>query len=215
MRYQAVLFDLDGTLVNTLEDLTVSMNYALRRLGLPERPTDACRQMIGNGVEAFARRALGPHHVERQTQLIEIMMPYYRAHCMDHSRVYEGVSEVLNELHRRRLRLGVVTNKEHPHAEQVVGHYFPNGVFDAIVGVGPATPVKPDPTGTLRVLGNLGIDVDQAVFVGDSEIDKETVSNAAVRFVGVAWGFRGREHLARLGTETIIDRPAEILNVLS
>ncbi len=215
LRYRAILFDLDGTLVDTLDDLTAAMNYGLRRLGLPEHPAEVCRRMIGNGVDIFASRALGPDHQDLHGRLIEVMMPYYEAHCMDRSRVYEGVHGVLAELHRRGIRVAVVTNKDQPQAEKVMGHYFADGLFDAIVGVGPQVPVKPDPTGTRRVLDTFGVGSDQALFIGDSEIDYETAENAGVRFVGAAWGFRGRPALARLGVKTIIERPGEILNLLS
>jgi len=215
VQYRAIVFDLDGTLIDTLDDLAAAMNHALQALGLPPHPRDACRLMIGNGTDTFALRALGPGHAHLKDRLLEIMMPYYRQHAMNRSRVYDGVTETVDELRRRGLRLAVVTNKDQPYADQVMGHFFSNGAFDQVVGVGPHVPVKPDPTGTLRALEALAVPPGRALFVGDSEIDVATARRAGVPFVGVTWGFRDPPTLRQAGAQTFINTPTELLDLVS
>ena len=211
----AVLFDLDGTLIDTLDDLTGAMNHALVALGLPPHPPEVCRRMIGNGVRTFAARALPPDRQDLRDDLIGLMLPYYMDHCMEHSRIYDGMTETLEALQSRRIRLAVVTNKDQPHAEQVIAHYFAPGLFECVVGTDETTPVKPDPAGTLRTLDRMSLDRNQALFLGDSDVDFETTRNASVPFVGAAWGFRGRDELAAMGAACIIDTPAQLLPLLS
>ncbi|MBN1124506.1 MAG: HAD-IA family hydrolase [Sedimentisphaerales bacterium] len=211
----AVLFDLDGTLIDTLLDLTNAMNHALVAMGLPPHPPEVCRRMIGNGVRTFAARALPPDRRDLLDDLIQLMLPYYMDHCMEHSRIYDGMTEALEILQSRHIRLAVVTNKEQLHAEQVIAHYFAPGLFEFVVGTDESTPVKPDPAGALRTLDRMGLVAVQALFLGDSDVDFETARNASVPFVGAAWGYRGRDELAAMGADCIIDTPGEILTLLS
>jgi phosphoglycolate phosphatase len=170
--------------------------------------------MIGDGVQAFAARALPADHQDLRDRAIELMLPYYRLHCRDHSRVYDGIPAVLARLKVRGRRLAVVTNKEQPHAEDVVAHYFDDGLFDHVVGVGPQTPIKPDPSGTLRAVRAMGLGATECVYVGDSGTDVETAANAGIPFVGVSWGFRDRDILIRRGARTVVDTPADLLKTL-
>jgi len=213
VRYGAVIFDLDGTLIDTLEDLTNAMNFGLRALSLPQHTPEACRRMIGDGVRTFAWRALPAGKEGLRDELVRIMGGYYADHCFDHSRVYNGMGEALVELRGRGVRLAVVTNKDQPYAETVVNHFFAAGTFEHIVGTGPDTPVKPDPAGLIRIVEAMGLTREACLYVGDSDTDIRTAANAEMPFVGAAWGFRGREALTQAGATVIADRPADIVDL--
>lgn len=209
MKYGGIVFDLDGTLIDTLADLSAAMNTAMRQLGLPEHSPQACRQMIGDGIRTFASRAVGPDHLHLTDRAVELMRADYQQNLVVHSRVYEGLSEVIERLAAVGVQMGVITNKHQQEAETIIRHFFDDRMA-RVVGVSEITPVKPDPTGTLRVLRQMGITPDQALFVGDSDVDVETAKRTGMQFLGVAWGFRGRKALAEAGAKDIIDQPDEL-----
>lgn len=214
MNYKAVIFDLDGTLLDTLGDLTDSMNFALNELGMPERKAQECRMMIGNGLVKFAERALPDNQKDRVEDLLKKIKVHYIDNCCNKTRPFPGVVELLEKLRKMGVKLAVLTNKQHDQALKTVGYYF-KGVFDEIAGVTPERKIKPDPESTLEICSNMNIEPSQALFVGDSDVDMETAINAGIWPVGVSWGFRKAELLKKAGARVIIDKPAQILDLIS
>lgn len=209
MKYQGIVFDLDGTLVDTLADLSAAMNAAMRQLGLPEHSPQVCRRMIGDGIRTFALRAVGPDYQHLADRAVELMRAEYQRNLVVHSRVYPGLSDVIDRLQVEGVRLGVITNKHQKEADLIIRHFFGDRMA-SVVGVSEITPVKPDPTGTRRVLAQLCLPPTQTLFVGDSDVDIETARQAGMPFLGVGWGFRGRKALAEAGAADIIDHPDEL-----
>ncbi|NLH16290.1 MAG: HAD family hydrolase [Phycisphaerae bacterium] len=209
MKYKGIIFDLDGTLIDTLEDLSSAMNAAMRQLCLPEHSPQVCRRMIGDGIQTFALRAVGLDHEFLADRAVELMRAEYQRNLVVHSRVYEGLSEVIDRLRIAGVRMGVITNKHQKEAELIIRHFFGDRM-EVVVGVSETTPVKPDPIGTQRVLTCLGLHAVETLYVGDSDVDIETARRAGMPFLGVGWGFRGRKALAKAGAADIIDHPGEL-----
>lgn len=210
MKYRAVIFDLDGTLIDTLEDLSHAMNTALNQVGRPSRTVEECRQMIGNGVQTFALRALGDNYRHLLDRTVMLMREEYQRNLYTYSRIYDGIPDTIRILSEHAIGMGITTNKNSCEAERIVRHFF-GSMFPIVVGVDEITPVKPDPSGTHRVINEMNSTPAETLFVGDSEVDIETACKAGVRFIGAGWGFRGREGLFAAGAEDIIDHPHELL----
>ena len=213
VKYTGVIFDLDGTLVDTLADLCDAINYGLVELGFESRGVDECRMMIGSGTRKFAERALGSGNERLAGELIGLMKGHYRGHCLDKSRVYDGMGEVIKELSERRVRLGVFTNKDALYAEIIVRHFFGDEAFECILGADGERAIKPDPAGALEILEQFGVAAEENLFVGDSDVDIYTAQNAGMQSVGVTWGFRDRGVLEEAGADIIIDKPCELLDL--
>lgn len=208
---KGIIFDLDGTLVDTLDDLTDSMNAVLTQLGQPVRSPDECRTMIGHGLHTFAARALGPQQAHLTDTLVARMVDYYQGHCLLKTVSYSGIDEVLQVLLQRGIRLAVLTNKNQRVAEMICRHYFDPGVFDPVIGAAEGRKVKPDPQTTLDILKQWDLSPDEVLFVGDSEPDIHTAIAAGVRSVGCEWGFRSKDQLLEAGAVIIIQHPNQIL----
>lgn len=213
LHIKGVIFDLDGTLVNTLEDLTDSMNAALTQIGRPARSRVQCMQMIGHGLRKFAERALGDEHLGLTDQLLVRMVDYYKDHCLLKTAPYPGMAEIVAALSARGLRLGVLTNKNQLPAEIITRHLFPD-TFDPIVGAADGQPSKPDPQTTLAMIGGWGLEAGEVLFVGDSETDIQTAANAGVACLACEWGFRTKEELLEAGAERLIQQPGQILELI-
>lgn len=212
MRYDTVIFDLDGTLVDTLDDLKNAVNHALASKGYPERSRDEIRSFLGDGMALLVRRAAGKDLGEEEfNELFSRFSSYYQAHICDCSRPYPGVPELLRELRKLGVRTAVVTNKRDPAAKKLCRDLFP-GLLDAVVGEVEGVPRKPDPAPVARALSLLG--GGSSVYLGDSEVDVVTARNAGLDLVAVTWGFRKRETLIACGAERLIDRPADLLRYL-
>ncbi|MBW8017974.1 MAG: HAD family hydrolase [Planctomycetes bacterium] len=214
MSYRGVIFDLDGTLVDTLDDLAGAMNYGLGRLGEPTHSVEQCRRMIGNGISKFAERALNSDKQHLHGELLELMKVRYLEKCFDRSVLYEGMLEAVKQLRKAGVRLAVVTNKNADAAKLIVEHFFGEGTFEVIIGIEGDKWVKPDPGGTHEIIRRMGMSKDDFILVGDSDVDIATAINAGVKPVGVTWGFRSRDELIAAGGETIIDSPGEILSFI-
>lgn len=215
MNYKAIIFDLDGTLLDTLADLADAMNWALDQLGEETNSFDACRKMIGNGIVMFAKRALKPEKQHLCPQLMELMKARYTTHCRVKSTVYPGLNAVLAKLRQMPIRLAVATNKQHNDAVKVVEHFFGKGVFELISGVRQNGPVKPDPAFAKEIMAEMKLTSDVFLLIGDSDVDIETAKSAKITSVGVTWGFRSRKDLTEAGADIIIDKPRQILKLLT
>lgn len=214
MTYKGVIFDLDGTLIDTLDDLTDSMNFGLVQIECPVRSRTECRQMVGDGLLKFAERALPEGRKDLRDRLTEIMVEHYREHCLIKTTPFTGIVEVVEQLRQKGIRLAVLTNKNQKPAEAIVKHFFGDGFFDTVIGIHEGRKVKPDPSSTHEILRQWDLSAEQAVFVGDSEVDIQTARAAGVLCVGCEWGFRDREHLLAAGAEILIRRPEQILEII-
>lgn len=209
-KYDVVLFDLDGTLTDTLDDLRNSVNYALKEFGFPERSRDEIRSFVGNGVRKLVYRSV-PENTpdEISEKCLEVFKEYYKEHSCVETKPYSGIIDLLSELKKRKIKTAVVTNKMHEAAVEIVEFFF-DGLIDVTVGQIDGVPQKPAPDGILIALDRLGASKENAVYVGDSEVDCITARNAGVPCIGVTWGFRDREVLKVNGAECIIEKAEEI-----
>ncbi len=214
MHLEAVLFDLDGTLLDTLDDLADSANAALRRLGLPQHPVASFKQFIGDGVETLVRRALPPERHDPQTlvRCAELLREEYGRRWADKTRPYEGIPELLDALAARRLPLAVLSNKPQEFTRLCVERLLPRWRFDAVVGAGGALPRKPDPKGALHIASALGISAERILYLGDTNTDMQTAVAAGMYPVGALWGFRTRDELLASGARALAERPADVLS---
>ncbi|MGD0786118.1 MAG: HAD family hydrolase [Sedimentisphaerales bacterium] len=214
MSYKAVIFDLDGTLVNSLEDLADATNYALKFFGQQVHNTEAFKQMVGEGTRTLISKALPTDKQELIEQVLVKMREKYMQICLNKSRPYNGLQEVVTELSKREFKLAVLTNKDEKMAQKIVSHFF-NGLFQIVKGTIEAVAVKPEPTAVLQVLAQLKVKPEEAIFVGDSKIDVQTAKAASIKAVGVSWGFRGRGELIEAGADCIISQPKGLLRLIS
>ena len=209
MIYNTYLFDMDGTLLDTLADLTAAVNHTLERYGYPRRTIEQVRKGLGNGAVKLMAAMLPQG--EETPGFADIMRDYrawYQAHACVETCPYPGVPEMLERLRQRGCKVAIVSNKPHGAACELAERFFP-GVLTC--GERPETPRKPAPDMVFHALAALGAGKENAVYVGDSEVDVQTARNAGLPVIGVAWGFRGREALAAAGAETIVDTAAELL----
>jgi phosphoglycolate phosphatase len=216
MDVRAVLFDLDGTLLDTLADIASAANEVLERHGLPAHPAEAYRRFIGDGVAMLFRRALPPEHAEpeRVARCVADFREAYGRGWNVHTRPYAGISELLDALVSRGLGLTLLSNKPDDFTRLCASAYLARWPFRAVLGQREGTPRKPDPAGALEIVHRLGVPAGQFLYVGDSAVDMETARRAGMRPVGVSWGFRPAEELWAAGAEAVIAHPAELLEVL-
>ncbi|MCI2057495.1 MAG: HAD family hydrolase [Oscillibacter sp.] len=208
---QTVIFDLDGTLLNTIDDLAAAGNWVCRQNDWPEFTAEEYKTMVGHGIPALVS-AFSPENCRgplRTADSLARFSDYYGKHSLDKTRPYAGIPQLLDTLKRRGMTLAVYSNKADEFSQVIVGHFFPDA-FAMVRGKLPAFPVKPDPAGVLSLMGELGADVRNTVFVGDSDVDMHTARNAGLHSCGVAWGFRSREALTAAGAERIFGTPAEL-----
>lgn len=216
MAIKLVIFDLDGTLVDTLADLAGAMNTVLARLGYPTHPVPDYRFKVGNGVAKLVERAL-PEAAREPAVMAEALqqfLDYYNRHDMEATAPYAGIPELLRQLRARGMQLAVASNKPHAAAVEIVRHYFGNGLFDCVYGQRPGAPVKPDPAIVRDILLSLHRAPDETLYVGDSAVDMETARRSGLVSVGVLWGFRPESELRAAGARHIVASPDEILSLL-
>lgn len=214
MGYQTILFDLDGTLLDTLGDLHAAVNATMRHMGRREHTVDEVRAFVGNGAEMLMRRALGAESTEDEVRAaLAWYLPYYNGHCDILTRPYDGVLPVLRALKAAGKRLAVVSNKGDETVKALNALHF-EGMMDAAVGETAGIRRKPAPDMMDASLAALGAEKAGAVYVGDSEVDVAFARAAGVPLIGVSWGFRGREALRAAGAETVIDRPEELAELV-
>ena len=215
MRYRYVVFDLDGTLLNTLQDLADAANFVCRSFGWPEHSLDEYRYFVGNGIPKLCER-FSPESCRDAASQAEALRRFdrrYAAHKQDATAPYPGVPEMLAALAEAGVTCGVLTNKADGFARAVLEHYFP-GRFAFVQGALPGVPVKPDPAALFRLLERMGAQADAALFVGDSDVDIHTAHNARLPGAGVLWGFRTRAELAAAGAEALFEDPAALTDYI-
>ena len=207
-----VIFDLDGTLLNTIADLANSTNYALKVLGYPIHEPDKYNFMVGNGINPLFERAL-PDGEKTEANVLRVrqeFVPYYDQHNADKSRPYPGVTELLETLQTAGMQLAVASNKYQAATEKLIAHYFPNIKFTAVFGQREGIPVKPDPIIVKEILQIAKVQEEETLYVGDSGVDMQTAINAGVTSCGVTWGFRPRTELESFPPDHIVDNAEEI-----
>ncbi len=207
----ACIFDLDGTLVDSLRDIAESLNHCLDLLGLPIYPIDSYRYMVGEGVPKLCQRAVGQSHPHLVARLAELVRPFYRTRLLRHTRPYPGVPELIARLRARGLRLGVLSNKPHDLTVRVVQAFWPDGTFQAIYGYVEEQHRKPSPFYLLRICDELRVAPADTWVVGDTPTDVSAARAAGAVPIGVTWGFRTHADLAAAGAAQIIARPDELL----
>lgn len=216
--YKICIFDLDGTLTDTLDSLTFSVNETLKEMGLAPITREQCRMFVGNGSRVLMEKALNAGGAESSDRLDEAMEIYGRifdANCTYHVIPYDGIPELLEEMRARGISLAVLSNKPDRQAVHVVEEIFGKDTFQWIQGQKEGIPRKPDPYAALQIAGKLGARPEESLYVGDSEVDIATGMAAEMKTIGVSWGFRGRDSLAGAGAGLIVDTPEEILNLIT
>jgi len=214
MKYDTLIFDLDGTLLNTLEDLCDSLNEVLLQEGYMPRTLDEVRRFVGNGVRRLVEQSLpdetGDDEINRITSLFQ---QYYKNNMQNKTKPYDGIMELLYDLKRHKYKIAIVSNKFDSATKALARHFF-NGLIDVAIGETAQIRKKPAPDSIYKAVGELGSDIAKAILVGDSETDIDTAKNAGIPCIGVSWGFRGRRLLEKYGADYIIDSPDELINLI-
>lgn len=212
MRYDTYIFDLDGTLLNTLQDLAASVNYALGQYQMPTHDIDAVRSFVGNGVRLLMERATPDGAQNPQFEAVfATFRQHYMKHSLDTTRPYDGIPEMLRELKRQGKRLAVVSNKFYAATQELVAHFFPE--IEVAIGEHESEGIrkKPAPDTVYEALRQLGVGKENAVYVGDSDVDLMTARNSGLPCISVLWGFRDRDFLLRYGATTFVRKPSELI----
>ena len=211
-----VIFDLDGTLLDTVADLAQATNQALAACGFPEHPVDAYNFFVGNGIMKLFERALPENDrtPENILRIWELFVPYYNDHSADLTRPYPGITELLAQLQANGIGLAVASNKYDAATKELAARFFPGIRFAIVLGSREGVPPKPDPAIVGDILAATGYERQDTVFTGDSGVDMQTAANSGVTAVGVTWGFRPREELEKYSPEHIINSPGELLEII-
>ena len=211
-----VIFDLDGTLLNTIADLAHSTNYALNKLGYPTHEIEKYNFMVGNGIDKLFERALpeGEKSKENVLRVRKEFVPYYDIHNADDSRPYPGIPELLSYLQDAGIQITVASNKYQAATQKLIDHYFPEIHFTAVFGQREGIKVKPDPTVVFDILEVAKVTKEEVLYVGDSGVDMQTAANAGVTVCGVTWGFRPRAELEKFSPQYIVDTAEEIKRLI-
>lgn len=210
-----VIFDLDGTLLNTIADLAISTNHALRENGFGEHEIEEYKFFVGNGINKLFERALpeGEKSEENILKIRKSFLKFYDEHNCDFTKPYEGIPELLESLAKRNISIAVASNKYHSATEKLIMHYFPNIKFDAVMGNIEGVPAKPDPQIVFNILKGKNLKNEEILYVGDSGVDMQTAINSNIDACGVVWGFRPEEELTAFKSKYIVRHPEEILKI--
>ena len=214
MPYQVAIFDLDGTLADTLADIAAAANYALTQLDRPTLDIERYPALVGRGAEWLMAGAIGADHAHEHKRGLRLFRDYYHTRGTEHTRLYPGVAELLDTLRYRGLKLAVLSNKPDPAVQQVLATFFSRWQFDAAQGQRDGMPLKPDPTAALGIARKLAIKPRNCLYVGDMAIDMQTARAAGMFGVGVLWGFRDEPELRNAGAQAIISLPGQLLDLL-
>ncbi len=212
--YKLAVFDMDGTILDTLEDLKDSTNFALEKCGYPTRSYDEVRRFVGNGIRKLIERAVPEGlTVEQIDRVHEVFTEHYKVHCADTTKAYDGIKPLLEKLRASGVKTAVVSNKADYGVQELCRDYF-DGLFDYAVGEREGIRRKPAPDAVNEALRALGIDKSEAVYIGDSDVDFETAKNAELPCISVLWGFRDEEFLREKGATLFVRDPAEIYDII-
>ena len=215
--YKVGIFDLDGTLADTVESMAYAANRALRRLGLPEQPTEQFKTFAGDGAKELIRRCLrasGDEKCSRFEEMQRLYRAYFGENCMYHVHPYAGIRPLLETMKRQGMKLAVLSNKPHAQAVDVVEKIFGKGCFDYVQGQTEGIPRKPNPVGALHIAEYFGVKRSECLYIGDTNTDMQTGKGAGMFTVGVLWGFRTREELEKNDADWIARHPSEIESLL-
>lgn len=212
--YKTVIFDLDGTLLNTLTDLANAVNYALREFSFPERTTEEVRRFIGNGVVKLMERSTPEGTNEKmQEECLAVFRKHYLEHMSDNTAAYDGVKALLKHLKEKGIKTAVVSNKLHSAVVGLCDDYF-HGLIDEAIGVSNENERKPSPVNVIKAMINSGSNKKTTVYVGDSEVDVLTAHRAGIKCIGVTWGFRDRAELIENSCDFIAENAEEVLRLI-
>lgn len=214
MKKKLAIFDMDGTILDTLDDLTDSINYALSYCGFPEHTKDDVRRFVGNGILKLVKRSVPPYAGEADIEKVfQVFKDYYKLHCRDKTRPYPGIVNVIETLKEKGYFIAVVSNKADFAVQELCLRYFP-GLIDYAVGERDGIKKKPAPDSVLSVMGALNVRPEESIYIGDSDVDIATAKNAGIRCLTVTWGFRDREYLKQRGADVFAHKADEILDLL-
>ncbi len=213
---QLVIFDLDGTLLDTIADLAAATNQALKKLHYPLHPTQDYVRFVGNGINKLFERALPPQArtTENILRVRELFVPYYNEHGADLTKPYDGIVPLLENLQKQGIKLAIASNKYQTATTELVKYFFPQISFAAVYGQREGLPVKPDPLFVKEILKDVSVFPQDVLYVGDSDVDMQTAINADVTACAVTWGFRAREELATYNPAFMVDKPEQILEAI-
>jgi len=216
MKYKAVLFDLDGTLLDTIEDLANSMNAVLFKSGFPMHDLEEYKYFIGDGLRNLVRRALPAENRDDASvdSFVAAMSEEYSKRWAEKTRPYKGIPELLDELTRRNIRLSILSNKRDEFSKLIVAKFFPKWNFEVVFGERPSVPIKPDPSAAIEISALMGIAPKDFLYLGDSGVDMKTARAAGMYAVGALWGFRKKEELIAEGAMRVISTPLELIDIL-
>lgn len=216
MKYKGVIFDLDGTLVNSIEDLAESMNVVLRKHGFPTHKINDYEEFIGNGILNLVKKALPEFYRDDEKCMIYYYMMFdvYSENCTNKTRPYVGITQLLDELVSSNIKLSVLSNKADNLTKKAVTTLLPNVEFESVNGLTDEETKKPNPTKAIQICSSMGFDPHEMIFVGDSGVDMQTAKNAGMNSVGVLWGFRSEEELLKDGAKHLIAHPIDLLGII-
>ena len=215
-KFDTVIFDLDGTLADTLADLAASVNHALAEQGLPGYPTDDYRHFVGNGVDNLMRTVLADNYTPELLPLMkESFSAYYAGHCLDYTADYPGIAELLSRLDDDGITTAVISNKPDRFVPDILGHIYPDHRFAYAWGQQPDVERKPSPQALDKLIELLGADKSRVLYVGDSNVDVVFAHNAGVKVCGVSWGFRGVGELREAGADYIVYSAEELYSIIT
>jgi len=211
--FKAIIFDLDGTLLNTLEDIADSMNEALIKFGYPSMPLEKYKLFVGDGVDAFIKRVTGKPQIDKieMEEIKKVYKEIYNRRWNLKTKPYPNILKTLQTLNEKGIKMNVLSNKPDDFTKLCVRHYFPDIKFEYIIGERKGFPIKPDPFYALEIASKLGISPEKFVYFGDTNTDMQTALNASMYPVGVLWGFRDEEELKSNGAKELISDPVEML----
>lgn len=212
--YKAVIFDLDGTLVDSLTDIAACMNHTFEAFGYPTYSVDEYRFLVGSGIRTIAEKKLPDLPEADICTLVEAYEPYYIEHNSDTTKVFDGIHEMIDALKKNGVKMAVLSNKPHNQAVSVVNKYFKEGTFDVIWGRMEKFPLKPDPTSVLAMLEEMGASPEDSVYVGDMEGDMLVARNAHMAEIGVSWGIRGEKSFIDIIPAALANTPKELCELI-
>jgi phosphoglycolate phosphatase len=215
MKYTLAIFDLDGTILNTLDDLADAVNYALEKSDYPKRTREEVRLFVGNGIRKLIERAVPENISENEINKVHsLFTEYYKEHCADKTREYDGITQLISKLREKNIKTAVVSNKADYAVKELCERYF-DKMFDYYVGEREGIRKKPCPDSVNEVIKTLKNEKNQTVYIGDSDVDIKTAKNASIDCISVDWGFRNRAFLLENGAQTIVSTTDELFEMIT